>query len=100
MLSSLLFKKHPSSLKFVLIDPKKVELSLFNKIEKHFLAKLPDAEEPIITETKKVVHTLNSLCTEMDVRYNLLKDAQARNLKEYNKKFISRKLNPNEGHRY
>ena len=100
MLSSLLFKKHPSSLKFVLIDPKKVELSLFNKIEKHFLAKLPDAEEPIITETKKVVHTLNSLCTEMDVRYNLLKDAQARNLKEYNKKFINRKLNPNEGHRY
>ena len=100
MLSSLLFKKHPSSLKFVLIDPKKVELSLFNKIEKHFLAKLPDAEEPIITETKKVVHTLNSLCTEMDVRYNLLKDAQARNLKEYNKKFISRNLNPNEGHRY
>ena len=100
MLSSLLFKKHPSSLKFVLIDPKKVELSLFNKIEKHFLAKLPDAEEPIITETKKVVHTLNSLCTEMDVRYNLLKDAQARNLKEYNKKFINRKLNPKEGHRY
>ena len=100
MLSSLLYKKHPSILKFVLIDPKKVELSLFNKIEKHFLAKLPDSEEPIITETKKVVHTLNSLCTEMDVRYNLLKDAQARNLKEYNKKFISRKLNPNEGHRY
>ena len=100
MLSSLLFKKHPSILKFVLIDPKKVELSLFNKIEKHFLAKLPDAEEPIITETKKVVHTLKSLCTEMDVRYNLLKDAQARNLKEYNKKFINRRLNPNEGHRY
>ena len=100
MLSSLLYKKHPSILKFVLIDPKKVELSLFNKIEKHFLAKLPDSEEPIITETKKVVHTLNSLCTEMDVRYNLLKDAQARNPKEYNKKFISRKLNPNEGHRY
>ena len=100
MLSSLLFKKHPSILKFVLIDPKKVELSLFNKIEKHFLAKLPDVEEPIITETKKVVHTLKSLCTEMDVRYNLLKDAQARNLKEYNKKFINRRLNPNEGHRY
>ena len=100
MLSSLLYKKHPSILKFVLIDPKKVELSLFNRIEKHFLAKLPDSEEPIITETKKVVHTLNSLCTEMDVRYNLLKDAQARNLKEYNKKFINRKLNPNEGHRY
>ena len=100
MLSSLLFKKHPSILKFVLIDPKKVELSLFNKIEKHFLAKLPDVEEPIITETKKVVHTLKSLCTEMDVRYNLLKDAQARNLKEYNKKFINRRLNHNEGHRY
>ena len=100
MLSSLLYKKHPSILKFVLIDPKKVELSLFNRIEKHFLAKLPDSEEPIITETKKVVHTLNSLCTEMDVRYNLLKDAQARNLKEYNRKFINRKLNPNEGHRY
>ena len=100
MLSSLLYKKHPSILKFVLIDPKKVELSLFNKIEKHFLAKLPDSEEPIITETKKVVHTLNSLCTEMDVRYNLLKDAQARNLKEYNKKFINRRLNPKEGHRY
>ena len=100
MLASLLYKKHPSILKFVLIDPKKVELSLFNKIERHFLAKLPDAEEAIITETKKVVHTLNSLCTEMDVRYNLLKDAQARNLKEYNKKFINRKLNPNEGHRY
>lgn len=100
MLSSLLYKKHPSILKFVLIDPKKVELSLFNKIENHFLAKLPDSEEPIITETKKVVHTLNSLCTEMDVRYNLLKDAHARNLKEYNKKFINRKLNPKEGHRY
>ena len=100
MLSSLLYKKHPSILKFVLIDPKKVELSLYNKIEKHFLAKLPDSEEPIITETKKVVHTLNSLCTEMDVRYNLLKDAQARNLKEYNKKFINRKLKPSEGHRY
>ena len=100
MLTSLLYKKHPSILKFVLIDPKKVELSLFNKIERHFLAKLPDSEEAIITETKKVVHTLNSLCTEMDVRYNLLKDAQSRNLKEYNKKFINRKLNPNEGHRY
>ena len=100
MLSSLLYKKHPSILKFVLIDPKKVELSLYNKIEKHFLAKLPDSEEPIITETKKVVHTLNSLCTEMDVRYNLFKDAQARNLKEYNKKFINRKLKPSEGHRY
>ena len=85
MLTSLLYKKHPSILKFVLIDPKKVELSLFNKIERHFLAKIPDSEEAIITETKKVVHTLKSLCTEMDVRYNLLKEAQSRNLKEYNK---------------
>tara|TARA_B100001778_G_scaffold48153_1_gene35476 strand:+ start:1803 stop:4205 length:2403 start_codon:yes stop_codon:yes gene_type:complete len=100
MLASLLYKKHPSQLKFVLVDPKKVELTLFNKIEKHFLAKLPDSEEAIITETKKVVHTLNSLCIEMDVRYNLLKDAQARNIKEYNEKFEKRKLNPNEGHRF
>jgi len=100
MLASLLYKKHPSQLKFVLVDPKKVELTLFNKIEKHFLAKLPDSEEAIITETKKVVHTLNSLCIEMDVRYNLLKDAQARNIKEYNTKFEKRKLNPNEGHRF
>ena len=100
MLASLLYKKHPSQLKFVLVDPKKVELTLFNKIERHFLAKLPDSEEAIITETKKVVHTLNSLCIEMDVRYNLLKDAQARNIKEYNKKFENRKLNPNEGHRF
>ena len=100
MLTSLLYKKHPSILKFVLIDPKKVELSLFNKIERHFLAKIPDSEEAIITETKKVVHTLKSLCTEMDVRYNLLKEAQSRNLKEYNTNFINRKLNPNEGHRY
>ena len=100
MLASLLYKKHPSQLKFVLVDPKKVELTLFNKIERHFLAKLPDSEEAIITETKKVVHTLNSLCIEMDVRYNLLKDAQARNIKEYNTKFEKRKLNPNEGHRF
>ena len=100
MLASLLYKKHPSQLKFVLVDPKKVELTLFNKIEKHFLAKLPDSEEAIITETKKVVHTLNSLCIEMDVRYNLLKDAQARNIKEYNTKFEKRKLNPKEGHRF
>ena len=100
MLASLLYKKHPSQLKFVLVDPKKVELTLFNKIEKHFLAKLPDSEEAIITETKKVVHTLNSLGIEMDVRYNLLKDAQARNIKEYNTKFEKRKLNPNEGHRF
>ncbi len=100
ILTSLLYKKHPSQLKLVLVDPKKVELSLFNKIERHFLAKLPDSEEAIITDTKKVVYTLNSLCIEMDNRYNLLKDAGARNLKEYNAKFIRRRLNPNEGHRF
>jgi DNA segregation ATPase FtsK/SpoIIIE, S-DNA-T family len=96
----LLYKKHPSQIKFVLVDPKKVELTLFNKIERHFLAKLPDSAEAIITDTKKVVHTLSSLCTEMDTRYDLLKDAQVRNLKEYNAKFISRKLNPENGHRF
>jgi S-DNA-T family DNA segregation ATPase FtsK/SpoIIIE len=100
ILVSLLYKKHPSQIKFVLVDPKKVELTLFTKIERHFLAKLPDTEEAIITDTKKVVHTLNSLCIEMDNRYELLKDAQVRNLKEYNAKFTARKLNPNEGHRY
>ena len=100
VLVSLLYKKHPSQIKFVLVDPKKVELTLFNIIERHFLAKLPDAAEPIITDTKKVVHTLNSLCIEMDSRYELLKDAQVRNLKEYNAKFISRRLNPKEGHRF
>jgi DNA segregation ATPase FtsK/SpoIIIE, S-DNA-T family len=100
ILVSLLYKKHPSQIKFVLVDPKKVELTLFNKIERHFLAKLPDSEESIITDTKKVVHTLNSLCIEMDNRYELLKDAQVRNIKEYNTKFVSRKLNPNEGHKY
>ncbi|MFN5306209.1 MAG: DNA translocase FtsK 4TM domain-containing protein, partial [Bacteroidota bacterium] len=100
ILVSLLYKKHPSQLKFVLVDPKKVELTLFNIIEKHFLAKLPDSGEPIITDTKKVIYTLNSLCIEMDNRYELLKDAQVRNLKEYNAKFISRRLNPNHGHRY
>lgn len=100
ILVSLLYKKHPSQIKFVLVDPKKVELTLFTKIERHFLAKLPDAEEAIITDTKKVVYTLNSLCIEMDNRYELLKDAQVRNLKEYNAKFTARKLNPNEGHRY
>lgn len=100
MLASLLYKKHPSQLKFVLVDPKKVELTLFNKIEKHFLAMLPDAEEAIITDTKKVVNTLNSLCIEMDTRYDLLKLAGCRNLKEYNKKFVERKLNPNNGHKY
>ncbi|MBT0812817.1 DNA translocase FtsK 4TM domain-containing protein [Litoribacter ruber] len=100
ILASLVYKKHPSQLKFVLVDPKKVELTLFNKIERHFLAKLPDAEEAIITDTKKVIYTLNSLCIEMDNRYDLLKDAGCRNLKEYNGKFVARKLNPDKGHRY
>lgn len=100
LLTSLLFKKHPSQLKLVLVDPKKVELSLFSKIEKHFLAKLPDTSEAIITDTKKVVNTLNSLCIEMDSRYDLLKDAGCRNLKEYNGKFVERKLLPTKGHRY
>lgn len=100
ILASLLYKKHPSQVKFVLVDPKKVELTLFNKIERHFLAKLPDSEEAIITDTKKVVNTLNSLCIEMDDRYEILKNAQCRNIVEYNKKFIARKLNPNDGHRY
>lgn len=98
ILASLIYKKHPSQLKFVLVDPKKVELTLFNKIERHFLAKLPGSEEAIITDTKKVIYTLNSLCIEMDNRYNLLKDAGCRNLKEYNAKFIARKLNPDKGH--
>lgn len=100
ILVSLLYKKHPSQIKFVLVDPKKVELTLFSKIERHYLAKLPDAEEAIITDTNKVIHTLNSLCIEMDQRYELLKNAQVRNLREYNTKFINRKLNPNEGHRF
>jgi S-DNA-T family DNA segregation ATPase FtsK/SpoIIIE len=100
ILTSLLYKKHPAELKFVLVDPKKVELSLFKKIERHFLAKLPNEDEPIITDTKKVVNTLNSLCIEMDQRYDLLKNAQVRNLKEYNAKFINRRLNPEEGHRF
>ena len=100
MLTSLLYKKHPSQLKFVLVDPKKVELTLFNRIEKHFLAKLPDSEEAIITDTTKVVNTLNSLCMEMDNRYDLLKKASCRNLKEYNQKFIRRRLNPNKGHQF
>ena len=100
LLTSLIYKKHPSQLKLVLVDPKKVELSLYNKLERHFLAKLPDTEESIITETKKVIHTLNSLCTEMDHRYELLKEAGTRNIKEYNKKFINRKLNPQEGHQF
>ena len=100
ILVSLLYKKHPSQIKFVLVDPKKVELTLFNKIERHFLAKLPDSADAIITDTKKVIHTLNSLCIEMDQRYDLLKEAQVRNLKEYNAKFIARKLNPNNGHKF
>lgn len=100
ILASLLYKKHPSQLKFVLVDPKKVELTLYQKIENHYLAKLPDEEEAIITDTQKVVNTLNSLCIEMDQRYDLLKAAQQRNLKEYNAKFIKRRLNPREGHRF
>ena len=100
IISSLLYSKHPAELKFVLVDPKKVELSLYKKIERHFLAKLPDAEEAIITDVRKVVRTLNSLRIEMDNRYELLKDAQVRNIKEYNAKFIARKLNPYEGHRF
>jgi len=100
ILVSLLYKLHPSQLKFVLVDPKKVELTLFRKIERHFLAKLPGEEDAIITDTKKVINTLNSLCIEMDQRYDLLKNAQVRNLKEYNAKFINRKLNPEEGHRF
>ena len=100
ILASLLYKKHPSQVKFVLVDPKKVELTLFNKIERHFLAKLPDTDEAIITDTKKVINTLNSLCIEMDQRYDLLQNAQCRNIVEYNKKFIARKLNPNDGHKY
>lgn len=100
ILVSLLFKKHPSQLKFVLIDPKKVELSIYRHIEKHFLAKLPGEEDAIITDTKKVIHTLNALCIEMDNRYDLLKEAGARNIKEYNEKFIKRKLNPQKGHQY
>ncbi|MEK6478040.1 DNA translocase FtsK [Catalinimonas sp. 4WD22] len=100
LLTSLIFKRHPSQLKFVLIDPKKVELTLYNKIERHFLAKLPDSDDAIITETKKVIYTLNSLCIEMDNRYDLLKDAGCRNIKEYNHKFVHRKLNPQQGHRF
>lgn len=100
ILVSLLYKKHPAQIKFVLVDPKKVELTLFNKIERHFLAKLPGDGEAIITDTKKVVATLNSLCIEMDERYELLKNAQVRNIKEYNAKFIQRRLNPENGHRY
>lgn len=100
LLTSLIYKKHPSQLKFVLVDPKKVELSLFNKLERHFLAKLSNGEDAIITDTKMVIYTLNSLCIEMDARYNLLKEAGCRNLKEYNAKFIKRRLLPTKGHRF
>lgn len=100
IITSLLYKMHPAFLKLVLIDPKKVELSLYAKLEKHFLAKLPDMDEAIITDTKKVVHTLQSLCIEMDTRYDLLKAAQVRNIKEYNAKFLNRRLNPLKGHRF
>ncbi|MDQ1771840.1 DNA translocase FtsK [Labilibaculum sp. A4] len=100
IITSLLYKMHPSQLKFVLIDPKKVELSIYSTIEKHFLAKLPGEEEPIITDIHKVIATLNSLCIEMDSRYDLLKKAHARNIKEYNTKFVKRNLNPENGHRY
>ena len=100
VLTSLLYKKHPAEVKFVLVDPKKVELTLYNKIEKHYLAKLPDSEEAIITDNKKVIHTLNSLCIEMDNRYELLKNAACRNIVEYNKKFKSRRLNPENGHKF
>ncbi len=100
VLTSLLYKKHPAEVKFILVDPKKVELTLFNKIERHYLAKLPDSEEAIITDNTKVINTLNSLCIEMDNRYELLKNAMCRNIAEYNAKFKSRKLNPNEGHQF
>lgn len=100
VLTSILYKKHPAEVKFVLVDPKKVELTLFNKIERHYLAKLPDTEDAIITDNNKVINTLNSLCLEMDNRYSLLKDAMVRNIKEYNEKFKGRKLNPENGHRF
>jgi S-DNA-T family DNA segregation ATPase FtsK/SpoIIIE len=102
ILVSLLYKKHPSQLKFVLVDPKKVELSIYKTIERHFLAKLPgdDSDDAIITDTKKVVHTLNALCIEMDNRYDLLKEAGCRNIREYNEKFAARKLNPEKGHQF
>ncbi|MGM0497854.1 MAG: DNA translocase FtsK 4TM domain-containing protein [Bacteroidota bacterium] len=100
IISSLLYKKHPSQLKFVMVDPKKVELTLYTKIQNHYLAKLPDIEDPIVTENKDIIKTLNSLCVEMDNRYNLLKSAHVRNLKEYNRKFVKKRLNPNKGHRF
>ena len=100
ILTSILYKKHPAEVKFVLVDPKKIELSIYNKIERHYLAKLPESEDAIIIENDKVINTLNSLCREMDKRYELLKDAMSRNIKEYNTKFISRKLNPENGHTF
>ena len=100
IITSLLYKKHPSQLKFVLVDPKKVEFNIYSEIERHFLAKIPDADEPVITDTSKVVETLNSLCKEMDARYDLLKMAHTRNIREYNEKFINRRLNPLKGHKY
>jgi len=100
IITSILYKKHPAEVKFILVDPKKVELTLFNKIERHYLAKLPDSDESIITDTKKVVKTLKSLCIEMEKRYELLKDGMCRNIKEYNSKFKKRKLNPNDGHKF
>ncbi len=100
ILTSLLYKKHPAEIKFVLVDPKKVELTLFNKIERHYLAKLPDVEEAIITDNKQVINSLNSLCIEMDKRYDMLKSAMCRNIKEYNTKFKDRRLNPHDGHAY
>jgi S-DNA-T family DNA segregation ATPase FtsK/SpoIIIE len=100
ILTSLLYKKHPSEIKFILVDPKKVELTLFNKIERHYLAKLPDSSEPIITDNREVIKTLNSLCTEMEQRYELLKNGMCRNIKEYNQKFKKRKINPNDGHKF
>jgi S-DNA-T family DNA segregation ATPase FtsK/SpoIIIE len=100
IITSLLYKKHPAQLKFVMVDPKKVELTLYSKIRNHYLAKIPDIEEPIVTENQDIIKTLNSLCVEMDERYNLLKAAHVRNIKEYNKKFIKKRLNPDKGHRY
>ena len=101
IITSLLYKKHPAELKFVMVDPKKVEFSIYSPIENHFLAKIADGDdEPIITDVQKVVATLKSLCCEMDTRYDLLKKARARNIKEYNAKFKNRQLNPENGHRF
>ena len=100
IITSLLYKKHPAEIKFVLVDPKMVELTLYNKLERHFLAKLPDSPEAIITDTQKVIYTLNSLSVEMEDRYKLLNLAKVRTIKEYNQKFVARRLNPNNGHRY